>query len=94
MAKEFEKLVASDDRFEIPYVVEFGLVVFRLKNQPNAINEKLVNLINTRKKIHLTPTTANGVFLLRFAVCARTTEISDVEFAWKEIVACTNEILS
>ena len=87
-------MVASDERFEIPYPAECGLVVFKLKNQPNSVNERLVNLINSRKKIHLVPTTVNEVYLIRFAVCARTTESSDIEFAWSEILACTNEVLA
>lgn len=93
MAKEFEKFVSTDDRFEIPYPVICGLVVFKLKNYSNAINEQLVHLIDSRKRIHLTPTTVNGIYLLRFAVCARTTESTDIEFAWNEIVTCTNRLL-
>lgn len=70
-----------------------GLVVFRLKDHPNSVNEQLIHLIDSRKKIHLTPTTVNSVYLLRFAVCARTTELHDIEYAWQEIILCTDAII-
>lgn len=84
LAKEFEKLVESDDRFEIVTPVHLGLVCFRRKG-PNSVNENLIKRINDRRKIHMTPTIVRDSFILRFAVCSRYTTLEDVDFAWREI---------
>ena len=89
LAKEFEQKVRSDPRFEIFSPVELGLVCFRLKSS-NEMNEKLNQMINSSKRIHVTPTRVHDVFVLRFAVCAASTESSDIDFAWNEILRCTD----
>lgn len=88
LAKEFEQKVRSDPRFEIFSPVELGLVCFRLKSS-NEMNEKLNQMINSSKRIHVTPTRVHDVFVLRFAVCAASTESQDIDFAWNEIIRCT-----
>ena len=45
MAKEFEKLVLSDGRFEVPVERHMGMVVFRLKGE-NEMTEKLLKRLN------------------------------------------------
>ncbi|XP_054157657.1 aromatic-L-amino-acid decarboxylase-like [Oppia nitens] len=93
LAKLFEELVASDDRFEIITKRELSLVCFRLKGS-NEINEKLVKLINDNKNIHVTPTRVAGQFIIRFAVCARTTEAIDIDFAWREICRLISQTIA
>ncbi|CAB1334223.1 unnamed protein product, partial [Coregonus sp. 'balchen'] len=73
LAKEFESLVRADQRFEISADVVLGLVCFRLKR------------INNGRKIHLVPCQLSGQFVLRFAICARTTESRHVREAWRLI---------
>ena len=45
MAKEFESLVLSDERFEIPAKRHLGMVVFRLVGENN-LTEKLLQKLN------------------------------------------------
>ena len=45
MAQEFESLVLSDERFEIPAKRHLGLVVFRLVGENN-LTEKLLQKLN------------------------------------------------
>uniref|UniRef100_W5LYC2 Aromatic-L-amino-acid decarboxylase n=2 Tax=Lepisosteus oculatus TaxID=7918 RepID=W5LYC2_LEPOC len=92
LAKEFESLVRSDQRFEISAEVVLGLVCFRLKGS-NALNEKLLKRINDTRKIHLVPCHLSGSFVLRFAVCARTTESKHIQFAWKHIAEIASQLL-
>lgn len=52
LAKKFETMVLSDDRFEIPAARHMGMVVFRLKGE-NEMTEKLLKKVNgTGKMIH------------------------------------------
>uniref|UniRef100_A0A8C7QDR6 Aromatic-L-amino-acid decarboxylase n=1 Tax=Oncorhynchus mykiss TaxID=8022 RepID=A0A8C7QDR6_ONCMY len=81
LAKEFESLVRADQRFEISADVVLGLVCFRLKGS-NEVNETLLKRINNGRKIHLVPCQLSGQFVLRFAVCARTTESRHIREAW------------
>lgn len=91
LAKEFEQKVMADQRFELFCTVEMALVCFRLKGS-NQINEQLNLAINANKRIHVTPTTVGGKFVLRFAVCAKSTESKDIDFAWQEIVKHANTL--
>uniref|UniRef100_A0A672Q251 Aromatic-L-amino-acid decarboxylase n=1 Tax=Sinocyclocheilus grahami TaxID=75366 RepID=A0A672Q251_SINGR len=92
LAKEFESLVRADQRFEISADVVLGLVCFRLKGS-NELNETLLKRINNARKIHLVPCQLAGKFVLRFAVCARTTESRHVQEAWCHISHLASELL-
>uniref|UniRef100_A0A9J8CHH2 Aromatic-L-amino-acid decarboxylase n=1 Tax=Cyprinus carpio carpio TaxID=630221 RepID=A0A9J8CHH2_CYPCA len=89
---EFESLVKADQRFEISADVVLGLVCFRLKGS-NELNEILLKRINSARKIHLVPCQLAGKFVLRFAVCARTTESRHVREAWSHISHLASELL-
>ncbi|KAK6196103.1 hypothetical protein SNE40_001392 [Patella caerulea] len=84
LAKEFEKLVRADDRFEVTSEVTMGLVCFRFKGT-NEKNEKLLKLINDDGRIHIVPATMKGTYYLRFVICAATTSIDHVVYAWNVI---------
>lgn len=84
LAKRFESHVAQDDRFEVVGEVTMGLVCFRLKGN-NEQNEKLLKSITDDKKVYMVPSKINGVYFLRFAVCARTTEEEHVDYAWSVV---------
>ena len=45
LAKVFEQLVGSDERFEVPAERHMGMVVFRLKGE-NEMTEKLLKTLN------------------------------------------------
>uniref|UniRef100_A0A8C9WJZ5 Aromatic-L-amino-acid decarboxylase n=1 Tax=Scleropages formosus TaxID=113540 RepID=A0A8C9WJZ5_SCLFO len=92
LAKEFEKMVRDDQRFEICAEVILGLVCFRLKGS-NELNETLLKRINSTRKIHMVPCQLSGKFVLRFAVCARTTELHHVRESWAHITDLASELL-
>ncbi|MGH0142321.1 UNVERIFIED_CONTAM: hypothetical protein FKN15_076131 [Acipenser sinensis] len=92
LAHEFESLVRQDKRFEICGDVVLGLVCFRLKGS-NTLNEKLIKTINNGRKIHMVPCYLADSFVLRFAVCGRTTESKHIQLAWENITEIATEIL-
>lgn len=92
LAKEFESLVRADKRFEICAKVIMGLVCFRLKGS-NELNQLLLKKINKSREIHLVPCQLSGRFVLRFAICARSTESRHIQQAWRHITQLTFELL-
>uniref|UniRef100_A0A6G1SD25 Aromatic-L-amino-acid decarboxylase n=1 Tax=Aceria tosichella TaxID=561515 RepID=A0A6G1SD25_9ACAR len=84
LAKFFEKLVLADQRFEVTHPVTMGLVCFRLKSS-NKHNELLVKKINEAKNIYLCPALVKERYIIRFAICAKSTTIEDIEYSWNEI---------
>uniref|UniRef100_A0A674MV00 Aromatic-L-amino-acid decarboxylase n=1 Tax=Takifugu rubripes TaxID=31033 RepID=A0A674MV00_TAKRU len=92
LAKEFEKMVLADENFEICAEVIMGLVCFRLKGS-NEINQKLLERITKLREIHLVPCQLEERFILRFAICARTTELRHIQRAWSHIKKLAYEIL-
>ncbi|XP_046899413.1 aromatic-L-amino-acid decarboxylase [Hypomesus transpacificus] len=92
LAREFEGLVRADRRFEISADVVLGLVCFRLKGS-NELNEQLLKQITRARRIHLVPCQLSGRFVLRFAVCARTTESCHVQEAWRHITQLASQLL-
>uniref|UniRef100_A0A6A7G1P7 Aromatic-L-amino-acid decarboxylase n=1 Tax=Hirondellea gigas TaxID=1518452 RepID=A0A6A7G1P7_9CRUS len=89
LAKEFEELVRSDQRFEVVAPVTMGLVCIRLKvtdhGDLNDLNDRLHKQINATGAIHLLPSQSAGLSYIRVGVGSRFTESSDMIFAWKEI---------
>lgn len=59
MAKKFELLVSSDNRFEIPAARHLGLVVFRLCGE-NHLTETLLKRLNSKGRIHCVPASLKG----------------------------------
>ncbi|XP_045876603.1 aromatic-L-amino-acid decarboxylase isoform X2 [Meles meles] len=92
LAHEFERLVRQDPRFEICAEVTLGLVCFRLKGS-NKLNEDLLERINSAKKIHLVPCHLRDKFVLRFAICSRTVELTHVQWSWEHISQLTTDLL-
>ncbi|PIK50113.1 putative aromatic-L-amino-acid decarboxylase, partial [Apostichopus japonicus] len=93
LAREFKALVMSDSRFTVEAEVILGLVCFRLKGT-NQRNKDLLDRINKTGKIHMIGTQLKGRYILRFAVCAATTESRHVMYAWQVIKHCANDLLS
>ncbi|XP_049586369.1 aromatic-L-amino-acid decarboxylase isoform X3 [Syngnathus scovelli] len=92
LAKEFESLVRADQRFEICADVIMGLVCFRLKGS-NELNQNLLKRITKNREIHLVPCYLSGRFVLRFAICSRTTESRHIREAWRHMTQLTFELL-
>jgi aromatic-L-amino-acid decarboxylase len=92
LAKRFEQLVQSNDKYEIVGEVTMGLVCFRLKGE-NGPNEQLLKRINDEGKIHMVPSKIGDTYFLRLAVCAQSVEAKHVEYAW-DVIVKTAESLS
>ncbi|CAH1960117.1 unnamed protein product [Acanthoscelides obtectus] len=91
LAKYFEELVRTDDRFEV-CTSSMGLVTFRLEGD-NQLTKNLISRIQERKNIFVIPGQFRNKYVIRFAVCSRLTERSDVEFSWKEFQSQADEII-
>uniref|UniRef100_A0A8C9YVH5 Aromatic-L-amino-acid decarboxylase n=1 Tax=Sander lucioperca TaxID=283035 RepID=A0A8C9YVH5_SANLU len=59
----------------------------------NRLNELLLKRITKSREIHLVPCQLSGRFVLRFAICARTTDSRHIQQAWRHITQLTFEIL-
>ncbi|KAJ0017632.1 hypothetical protein Pint_11022 [Pistacia integerrima] len=89
MAKTFEELVASDQRFEIVFPRNFALVCFRAvpsvlsAEQANELNRELLESINASGKVYMTHAMVAGIYMIRFAAGGTLTEERHVREAWK-----------
>lgn len=93
LAQMFENLVRKDDRFEIVNKQTMALICFRLKGDCN-LTRKLLDTITERKQLYMIPAKINDKLMIRFVVCGFNPVEADMEFAWKEILAVTNTVLS
>lgn len=84
LAKEFEKLLLSDKRFEIFGKVALGLVCFRLKG-PDILSKNLLTLLNESGKVQLTPSIVNDKYIIRFCVNAKKADSDDILNSWNVI---------
>ncbi|CAH0557849.1 unnamed protein product [Brassicogethes aeneus] len=92
LAKYFEEFVVKDERFEL-CTSSMGLVCFRLKGDDH-LTEKLLHVVSERRNIFVIAGHFNGKECIRFAICSRLTQREDVEYAWKEFLAATEQIVS
>ncbi|GAB0095471.1 3,4-dihydroxyphenylacetaldehyde synthase [Sergentomyia squamirostris] len=91
LAQYFKTLVTSDDRFEVIGESIFGLVCFRLRGECS-FTKKLLKQITERKKLFMIHTTIHGKLVIRFAICGYDPQLTDIDFAWKEILYCLKDI--
>lgn len=88
----FANLIKSDDRFELVARQHLGLVCFRLKvsqtrlstSASNEIHERLLNLLDGERRIHLTPSKAHDIYSLRLSLNSAATE-DDVKYSYDVI---------
>ncbi|XP_071446922.1 aromatic-L-amino-acid decarboxylase-like isoform X2 [Hetaerina americana] len=92
LAKRFEALVKSDQRFEVCNEVKMGLVCFRL-NGTNKINQDLLDTINDSGKLHMIPSKTRGKYFLRFCVVAEKATEDDIDHAWSVITSVAQDLL-
>ncbi|XP_055701578.1 aromatic-L-amino-acid decarboxylase [Phlebotomus papatasi] len=90
LAKRFEQLVRSDERFEVRNDVHLGLVCFRLR-QSDATNRDLLARINHSGKFHMTPAMVRGKYAIRFCVTYEHAKEEHIDYAWQEIKAFAEE---
>ncbi|GFN81110.1 Aromatic amino acid decarboxylase [Plakobranchus ocellatus] len=92
-AKELEKLIGEDHRFEIMGDVMFGVVAFRCKRPDNnEINHQILKQINKSAVIKMTGARVGFKYWLRFVVSGRYTDSEDVKFSWEMIRRTTNKV--
>jgi len=92
LAKLFESFVKQDDRFVVVNKVQTGLVCFKLVGS-NALNEKLLALINDSGRFHMVPSITKGQFIIRMAVCAEKACEQDMIDVWEGIQQMANLLL-
>ena len=72
----------QDSRFELMNKVVMGLVCFRMIG-PNRFCEVLLQNINESGRLHMVPSSLNGKYMIRFALCAEHANEADITYAWK-----------
>uniref|UniRef100_A0A915KHL9 Dopa decarboxylase n=1 Tax=Romanomermis culicivorax TaxID=13658 RepID=A0A915KHL9_ROMCU len=92
LAKKFEQLLKTDNRFEITNDVILGLVCFRLRTN-NEINQKFLTKINASGKLHMVPASVNEKFIIRFCVCAERATDKDIFVAFEIIRQIAGAVL-
>lgn len=91
LAKFFAHLVEQDHRCEL-LINSMGLVCFRLKGDDDQHTLLLLEKINERNKIYIMPYYFRERYVVRFVVCSRFTEKTDIIFAWNEIQKIIDEM--
>ncbi|KAF0292807.1 Aromatic-L-amino-acid decarboxylase [Amphibalanus amphitrite] len=98
LAKEFERLVRSDRRFEVAAPAVLGLVCFRLRDKEfgNSLTDALLSRVNAARRVHMIPSMLRGgtQYVIRFVVCSRYTELRDVQLAWSEVQRHADQLLA
>lgn len=91
LAGYFQELVGKDERFEV-CTSSMGLVCFRLKG-PDHLTKDLHEKLTERRNIYVIPCHVNAKFVIRFVICSRITNESDIDYAWKEIGFVSNDLV-
>ncbi|KAL8093753.1 hypothetical protein AgCh_035584 [Apium graveolens] len=100
LAKHFEALVKSDNRFEVVVPVKFSLVCFRLKpyekegeESSKVLNWKLMEAVNSSGRAYMTHAVLGDIFVIRCAIGTSLTEERHVSELWKLIQEKTDVVL-
>lgn len=91
LAKLFEQCIREDQRFTVTNEVVLGLVCFRLIGS-NALNQRLLSMINASGKLHMVPASLNGRYVIRFCVCDQYAKEADILFAYRCISDFATEL--
>jgi len=92
LAREFEKLLLSDKRFEIFGKVTLGLVCFRLKGS-DVLSRNLLQFLNKSRLIHLIPAVVNDTYIIRFCVNSKKADINDIINSWNIIKSAADHVV-
>jgi len=98
LAQIFKEKVQDAIHFELMAPVNLSVVCFRMNDgrdekKLEALNKELLDMINKTGRVFLSPTTLKGKYVLRMAICSRTTEERHVLDAWNLISSKAKEIL-
>jgi aromatic-L-amino-acid decarboxylase len=84
LAQDFAGWVQADDRFELAAPVPLTLVCFRHRGG-DAINQRILDELNSSGRLLFSHTRLNGKLTLRFSIGQTNTERRHVERAWRLI---------
>ncbi|CAG2056800.1 unnamed protein product [Timema podura] len=84
LAERFERMVRSDERFEVPIPRHLGMVVFRLRG-PNTLTETFLKTLNSRGHTYCGTSRFRGVSAVRFLLASQHSREEDILEDWKEI---------
>jgi len=95
LATRFRGLLEADARFEVPVPQSLSLVCFRLREAPgvedaDAVNERLLELLNEAGHAHMVHTKLSGRFVIRMAAGNPRTEVRHIEALWDEVRRCAD----
>jgi aromatic-L-amino-acid/L-tryptophan decarboxylase len=90
-AKEFALGIEQDQRFELAAPVTFTLVCFRHRGG-EAINQMILDKLNSSGRMLFSHTKLDGEFTLRFSIGQTNTERRHVEQAWRLIQETATEL--
>ncbi|KAH3887330.1 aromatic-L-amino-acid decarboxylase-like [Dreissena polymorpha] len=93
LAKEFERLILDDGRFEVVAETVMGLVCFKLKGD-TILSEKLLEEIMATGKIYIIPAIVRDLYFLRLAICAERTTSEDIRRSFEVIKRATDRVMS
>lgn len=95
LAKEFEKCILSDNRFELFNKVTLGLVCFSLKGQDlteaNTLSHNLLEKV--LEELHMTKDIISNKYMIRFCVNSQNASINDILYAWGIIKRAADEVI-
>ena len=77
LAKTFENLIQSDNRFIIPAKRHLGMVVFALRGG-NELTELLLKRLNSTGRLHAVPAMLKEQYVIRFTITSPQTTEDDV----------------
>jgi aromatic-L-amino-acid decarboxylase len=83
--------LARIDGIEIVAEPELTILAFRLAG-PDALNRELLERINAKKRVMLTPAVVNGQFVIRIAIGSHRTHRDRVEMALDDIRAAVGDL--
>nr|CAD7410435.1 unnamed protein product [Timema poppensis] len=84
LAERFERLVRSDEWFEVPVPRHLGMVVFRLRGH-NTLTETFLKTLNSRGRTYCATSRFRGVSAVRFLLASQHSREEDILEDWKEI---------
>ncbi|XP_046350284.1 histidine decarboxylase-like isoform X1 [Haliotis rufescens] len=93
LAKKFEMMVRSDERFEVPAERVLGMVVFCLRDD-NDNTEALLKRLNKSGKLHMVPAALKEKYVIRFTVTSQYTTDDDLERDWVVIRETATRVLA
>ncbi|XP_076884254.1 tyrosine decarboxylase-like [Bidens hawaiensis] len=92
MAKRFERLLSTDERFEVVVPRNFATVCFRIspsmsnqscdKDHMNRLNKELLESLNRTERVYMTHAVIEGVYVIRVAIGATLIEDRHVSMLW------------